>query len=170
MGHHIDIGSIDRYRRKIRNTRTLNKYNIKIEDIFLSEEYLSNKYLNENTEIEINLSEQYQSLNKIFDDIKTKALLVDKSLNDYVNAEHVKTHKLFEQIESKIRRSLKKNEEVSLNQIKNLKSKLFPENSLQERHDNFLQIYNSLGEKFFDILKEKLNPLDINFKVIVLDN
>ena len=109
-------------------------------------------------------------MTKIFDSIKILANKVDKSLIDYVGAEHLKTNKLLEQIESRIKRSVKKNEEVSLNQLKNLKTKLFPENGLQERHDNFLQLYNSMGDEFFTILKENLDPLDKNFKVLVLDS
>lgn len=148
----------------------LNKFNFAIDDIFLTEEQIINKYLTENVDVEINLSTQHESLNKIFDSIKILANKVDKSLIDYVGAEHLKTNKLLEQIESRIKRSVKKNEEVSLNQLKNLKTKLFPENGLQERHDNFLQLYNSMGDEFFTILKENLDPLDKNFKVLVLDS
>lgn len=148
----------------------LKKFNFAVEDIFLSEEQIINKYLNENVDIEINLSGQQDSINNIFDSIKILADKVDKSLIDYVGAEHLKTNKLMEQIESRIKRSVKKNEEVSLNQLKNLKTKLFPDNGLQERHDNFLQLYNSLGDQFFDILKENLDALDKNFKVLVLDS
>lgn len=149
---------------------TLNRFNFSIEDIFLTEEQIINKYLNENIDVEINLATQYESLNKIFDSIKLLADKVDKSLIDYVGAEHLKSNKLLEQIESRIKRSVKKNEEVSLNQLKNLKIKLFPENGLQERHDNFMQLYNSMGDEFFAILKENLDPLDKNFKVLVLDS
>ena len=73
---------------------------------------------------------------------------------------------MVEHIEQRIRRALKKNEETSVNQIKNLKSKLFPNNGLQERHDNFIQFYLSLGPSFMEKLKEVCHPMKTEFIVI----
>ena len=44
-------------------------------------------------------------------------------------------------------------------------NKLFPENGLQERKENFLGIYLKHGRELFEVLKENLDPLDKNFTV-----
>ncbi len=44
-------------------------------------------------------------------------------------------------IEQKIIRSIKAKNETAINQIKTLKNKFFPENNIQERHDNLSSFY-----------------------------
>ncbi len=146
----------------------LDKFNLTLNNIFSPEDQLINLYLNNNTEIELSTKEELDQLKSIFDTLKSKAYTADKSLESFVESEHTKAIKQIEQIESRIKRAIKKNEETSLNQLKNLKTKLFPgANGLQERSDNFMSFYLTHGEKLFDILLENLNPLDKNFVVLV---
>ncbi len=147
-------------------SKSINKLSVKIPDLFNDEDSLINTYLNANTDIELNTLEEIESINQAFDKLKTKATAADKTLTDFVEGEKNKVVKQIEQIESRIKRSLKKNEETSLNQLKNLRTKLFPNNGLQERHDNFLQFYSLWGNDFFETLKAELNPLDKNFVII----
>ena len=49
-----------------------------------------------------------------------------------------------------------------------LNQQLFPDNSLQERHDNFIPFYLKDGENFIERLKQNLNPLDPNFVILSL--
>ena len=63
-------------------------------------------------------------------------------------------------------RLAKQKNESSLNQISKIKQQLFPNNSLQERHDNFNSFYLTHGENFIKIMKENLNPLNPNFVVL----
>ena len=46
-----------------------------------------------------------------------------------------------ESLEARVRKAEKQKHEQSLTQIKNIKSKLFPEGEFQERHDNFLSYW-----------------------------
>jgi bacillithiol synthase len=144
----------------------LNKMNLKIEDLFLNEDQLVGKYLKENVDIEINIKSELGELSKIFTTLKEKAKLADKSLEGFVEAEHIKSIKQIEQIESRIVRAIKKNEETSINQIKNMKAKLFANNGLQERSENFMAQYSLYGEDFFEELLRHLDPLDKNFVIL----
>jgi bacillithiol biosynthesis cysteine-adding enzyme BshC len=147
----------------------IKKLGFDISDIFNHEDKLIAQYLKYNVSADVNLSEQKKSFQISFNAIKEKSTVIDKSLGDYIDAEFAKHNKIIEQIENRINRSIKKNEEVNINQIKNLLNKLFPNGGLQERHDNFIQFYNILGQRFFNILRDNLNPLNKNFKVIVID-
>ena len=55
--------------------------------------------------------------------------------------------------------------ETSINQIRNIKNKLFPEGQLQERFENFIPFYIKFGQKFFDLLIENINPFEHNILV-----
>ena len=55
-----------------------------------------------------------------------------------------------------------------LDRMLDLKIALFPNNSLQERVDNFSTLYVDYGNKMIDTLLENLNPLDQNYAIIVL--
>ena len=144
----------------------LDKLNLHWRDLFMEEDNLVDKYIRHAASFDIALEEEAAAIEAIFISIKSKAFGADKSLESFVEAEKVKMIKVVEHIEQRIKRALKKNEETSVNQIKNLKSKLFPNNGLQERHDNFIQFYLSLGPSFMEKLKEVCHPMKTEFIVI----
>ena len=78
----------------------------------------------------------------------------------------MKNLKSLEKIEKKLIRSEKQKHENSLNQVRKIKSKLFPNQQLQERIDNLITYYNTYGEKFIETLKQELDPLDSNFLIL----
>jgi uncharacterized protein YllA (UPF0747 family) len=49
----------------------------------------------------------------------------------------------------------------------NLQNALFPNQSLQERKENFSSFYNEIGSDLIKKLKDQLNPLDTNFTILV---
>ena len=60
----------------------------------------------------------------------------------------------------------RKNHQQSLLQISQLKTKLFPNNGLQEQHDNFIPFYLKHGKTFIEILLKELKPLDVKFVIL----
>jgi uncharacterized protein YllA (UPF0747 family) len=130
---------------------------------------LVNDFLKQHTHQDISLMKEQSSLMEIFNQIKVKAVETDQTLGEMIEAEKIKLLKQIEQIESRIKRSLKKREEASINRIINLKAKIFPKNGLQERHDNFFQYYSSLDLDFMQLLKDNLNPLEKEFIIFELE-
>jgi bacillithiol biosynthesis cysteine-adding enzyme BshC len=118
----------------------LQKLNFEFLDLFESIETLTKKLISSEAE-EIELSAEKNELNTLFEKIKTTAGQIDKTLEGTVAAELQKTLKGIEMIEQKIIRSIKAKNETAINQIKTIKNKFFPENNIQERHDNFLPFY-----------------------------
>jgi len=55
-----------------------------------------------------------------------------------------------------------------LDRMLDLKIALFPNNSLQERVDNFSTLYVDYGKEMVDTLLENLHPLDQNYVIITL--
>ena len=74
--------------------------------------------------------------------------------------------KSLKNIEGRLIKSEKKREAVSVNQIQNIKEKLFPNASLQERHDNITSLLLSLGIGMIDELVDQLDPLSKEFTIL----
>ena len=72
--------------------------------------------------------------------------------------------------ENKIIKNLKSKNEIQLNQILKIKNDFFPNNKLQERHDNFIPQYVKYGDNFIKKIISHLNPLDTNFVILNLEN
>jgi hypothetical protein len=56
--------------------------------------------------------------------------------------------------------------DVQLQRIAGLKKALFPNNSLQERTENFTEYYLQSGARFFDTVKNGIQPIDSKFLVV----
>ena len=131
-------------------------------DLFLDEHQLHQKYVSWQTNL--NLTEEFKILNKVFEQILSK--INDKGLQKSVVAEQQRQLNSFKKLEKKLYKSEKKKHDDALNQITNIKAKLFPNNSLQERYDNFITFYLKHGDNFIEILKKELIPLDAKFVIL----
>ncbi|MDF1696731.1 MAG: bacillithiol biosynthesis cysteine-adding enzyme BshC [Saprospiraceae bacterium] len=149
--------------------KNLSKLDFTIEDIFLDQDQLIFKFINASSEIEIKLDDQKTQIENAYQDIAKKSTSVDPSLAKSVLAEMTRQLKNIDQMESRIKRSLKSQQDVNVKKIEKLKEKLFPNLGLQERYDNFLPHYLSIGESFFDVLIENLDPMDRRFTCIMPD-
>ncbi len=120
---------------------------------------------------QIELSEEKDKLHSAFNTLKQKAEAIDKTLGGSVEGELQKALKGIENIEQKILRSIKTKNETSINQLKNIKQKLFPESSIQERYDNFSS-YLLKNENFIDDVKVafKTELSDIKTYLLLLEN
>ena len=147
--------------------KKMKKLNLSVAELFGETEALIKHYVSRNSENELDLSQEKAQLQALFDAVKAKADQIDPTLGKTALAEGAKQLKSFGQFEGKLMRAEKQRHEVSINQIRGLKQKYFPNNGLQERHDNFLNFYVKHGASFFDTLLEHLNPLQKGFVVFV---
>ena len=131
-------------------------------DLFLDEHQLHQQYVRKQTNL--NLTQEFKDLKNLFEQILSK--INDKGLKKSILAEQQKQLNSFEKIEKKLLKFEKKKHEDALNQITQLKAKLFPNNSLQERYDNFIPFYLKHGDNFIEILQKELNPLDAKFVIL----
>jgi uncharacterized protein YllA (UPF0747 family) len=106
----------------------------------------------------------------MYDNLCQKAAAVDPTLEKAVRAEEVKALAALAQWESRLVRAEKQKHEVSINQLKALKAKLFPENGLQERTENFLPYILKYGPEFIEAVKTSLHPFDPGFVILEIQN
>ena len=104
----------------------------------------------------LNLTQELKDLKNLFEQILSK--ITDKGLQTSVLAEQQKQQNSFEKLKKKLLKSEKKKHTESLNQITQLKAKLFPNNSLQERYDNFIPLYLKHGDNFYRNTSKRIKP------------
>lgn len=146
--------------------KRMNKLGLELDDLWKETEDLIKHYLHQNADAGFLLPGEKQQLESLFQDIAGKTEAVDASLVKTVWAEHAKVLKSLTNLETRLTRAQKQKHDAALQQIRNLKEKLFPGNGLQERHDNFLPFYLKYGVEFFQQLLNHLHPLEKKFVVL----
>ena len=148
------------------SSKKISKLGLEIADLFTETEILIKNFLKNGSDITLELDEQEKAITTIFNDVVAKAESVDTSLSPMVKSELQKSLKSLKNIEGRLIKSEKKREAVSVNQIQNIKEKLFPNASLQERHDNITSLLLSLGIGMIDELVDQLDPLSKEFTIL----
>ena len=151
------------------SNKRISKLGLEVTDLFQGTDSLVKEYLKKGAEIVLDLQQEEQDVIAIFEDIVKKAGKIDQSLQPFVKAELQKNIKSLKNIETRLIKAEKKKEEVTVNQLKKLKEKLFPNNSLQERHDNLISILLFYGEDIIEELINELSPLDKQFVILTAE-
>lgn len=146
--------------------KKMSKLGLEIEDIMQETDLIIRNYINEATENELTIQEEMERIDKAFDEMAAKAKEVDPGLERAFLAEKTRQLKTVEQLESRLLRTEKQKHDTAVNQIRSVKEKLFPNNGLQERYENFLFFYLKHGPASIEYLIDHLNPMDRRFIVI----
>lgn len=150
------------------HAKRLSKLGIDEEQLFSKTEDLLKDFVRKNTENELSITSEKEQLKSLFESIAAKAKNIDPTLEKAIMADYARQAKSVANLEGRLMRAEKQKHDTALNQIRNLKEKLYPNNGLQERYDNFLPFYMRYGNRFFDVLLAELNPLEDGF-VVILD-
>lgn len=146
----------------------IEKLELSLPELFADTEDLIKAYVEKNSAKELDLSEEKESIARVFEQVLAKGLEIDPTLEKPILGEKIKLTNSFEQLEGKLMRAEKKKHETAINQIRSIKDKLCPGNGLQERYDNFLPYYLKYGNTFFSVLMDNLDPLKEGM-VVILD-
>lgn len=130
----------------------IQKLGLEIMDFFQHEDVIINKYVERQAEQELSFESEIKEAIQVLDSIIAKSKDIDPTLAKSFSAEKVKVLKSLHQMEGRMKRAEKSKHEININKIRKIKAKLFPNNSLQERVDNFLPYYLKYGPSYFDLL------------------
>jgi bacillithiol biosynthesis cysteine-adding enzyme BshC len=135
--------------------------------IFRTTNELTKSFISQNEKDTIDFSEINEHASNLKKEILTKSLAIDQALNPFIEAEITRIEKQLEAIQSKLEKSVKLKHEKALKTIVQIKEKLFPNNNLQERSLNFLQICKN-GEiySFIETIFQTIDPF--NSDVLIL--
>ncbi|MFZ4634711.1 MAG: bacillithiol biosynthesis cysteine-adding enzyme BshC [Saprospiraceae bacterium] len=143
------------------------KFGFEMESLFGEADTLVRRFVDANASVDLSLHQESEAIKNIYGQIAQKALGVDPTLEKALLADGVKAQAALMQWESRLHRAEKQRHEVTINQIRGLKDKLFPGvNGLQERSDNVLPYLLKYGDGFLDTLMENLHPFDPGFVIL----
>ena len=144
------------------------KTNLQIKDLFETKNYLFNQWVVNNSQYDLSLGKEIKSLQSVLDGVKERVTEIDSTLNQLVAAETKRTMNGLERIEKKMLKAEKRHHSDKLRQLEAVKEALFPNGSLQERIDNFLNFYQS-DPQFIQKALANLDPFDFKFNVLTYD-
>ncbi len=114
------------------------------------------QYLERNN-LEFSATKYKKQIEELYSKLNVDVTAVDKTLGGAVESEKAKVINAISIIETKANRATKQKSDNELNQIKGVKSKLYPNGVLQERHDNFAMYFLKWGVDFLKFLKWNLD-------------
>ncbi len=152
-----------RYRQKF------SKLGISAKDLFRSIDELVKYYVDKHSDENLDMQQAEKLVGDAFDSIRRDVVNIDPTLESSLEAEKTRSLSSLKALEGKANKAIKRKHEEGIEQLKRLYNSLFPDNGLQERHDNFLQYYNQYGDMFIEMLKQHLNPLQKEFLILEED-
>lgn len=136
------------------------------EDLFANQQTLFNKKTQELSQFNLDFTGQKEHLKQQFESLNKIATQTDKSFTGAVKAQEIKQIKGLENLEKRLLKAEKKMYAEKLERIIQLQNEIFPNQSLQERRNNFSEFYLESGKEFINQLFLKLQPLQPNFTII----
>ena len=144
------------------------RLDISLAEIFLKQHELINRKVRKISNIDIDFGPQKETLLQQFKKMYEIAEQTDKTFLNAVKAQEVKQLKGIENLEKRLLKAQKRKLKDEVSRITQLQNELFPNKSLQERHTNFSEMYLEYGDRLIPTLIEKLDPLDLQFKILSL--
>ena len=146
-------------------SQKINSLGFDISDFFYDDVELHKRYVSRTSDVVININSELVKLDDIFSSLLSKT--TDKGMKSSILAEKQKQVSALNKIAHKLLRIEKQKHQNAISQISAIKTKLFPNSSLQERYDNIIPFYLNYGDSFIDLLKNKLHPLEHKFSLFI---
>jgi uncharacterized protein YllA (UPF0747 family) len=115
---------------------------------------------------ESSLALESEELQRIWESVTNKVAAMDQSLKGASEGEKQKMLKSIELLQTKMERAFKRKEEERITRLKAVKEKAFPQDNLQERHDNFLMYYAKVLPGLIERLYEAFDTDEKVVKVL----
>ena len=135
-------------------------------DIFKPEYDLVTDIVRKNSSHQLSLEKEKQLIVSVYQGMKTSVNEIDATLVKHVEALQAKLLKTLDKLEGKLLRAEKKRFESQQKQVRKLKANLFPNNSLQERVENFMPFYAKWGKGFIKLIYDNSLIFEQEFCII----
>jgi bacillithiol biosynthesis cysteine-adding enzyme BshC len=139
--------------------KKMQKLQLPVTEYFTDEDTLIKNYIVANSSLP-QFDKERNNLQQLFQQIKEKTATVDITLQATVDAKLQQALNNLDTLEKKITKAEKNKQEVAINQLKAVRNKLLPNNTLQERYENFLPYYAKYGETFIDDIYQSIQPIE----------
>jgi bacillithiol biosynthesis cysteine-adding enzyme BshC len=146
----------------------IEKLRIDLTDVFKPEFVLADELVKRETNLQLSIENELAELQELYKKLQIIASDVDVSLSDHALNLQKKAEKSLNELEKKMLRAEKKKFDASLRQLKKLKNRLFPNNNLQERIDNFAPYYARYGNEWIEKICDASQTFEQQFCIIEL--
>lgn len=137
-------------------------------DLFSNQQALFNQKTQELSQFNLDFTAQKEHLKQQFAALHNMAAQTDKSFGNAVKAQEIKQLKGLENLEKRLLKAEKRQHANVLERMIQLQNEIFPNQSLQERRNNFSEFYLEYGEELLNKIFDELKPLQTNFTTIYL--
>jgi bacillithiol biosynthesis cysteine-adding enzyme BshC len=144
----------------------LQKLGFSEQDLFKDELQLLNTLVKRESTHQVSLEKELQLARDYYAQLRTITDAVDTTLSQHLVALEKRALKKLTELEKKILRAERFKYETQRNQIVKLKQELFPQNSLQERTDNFSTYYALYGKSWLSLIYEASTGLNKGFGIV----
>ena len=143
----------------------LKSLDLEWDDIFLDHEQIVKKLLADNGAL-LALKPLLENIQQTFTEIEKLGKQLSVNLETSMKAHHAKSNRIIKRIQEKFTAQIKRKEQDMMNRVGQIKGKLFPNNSLQERYDHFIPYYKIYGKSIIDVLVNSQNGLESSFIIL----
>ncbi|PTX22631.1 bacillithiol biosynthesis cysteine-adding enzyme BshC [Pontibacter mucosus] len=147
------------------NASRMHKLGLQPLDLFQDFQELKKQLSSQLHEEEMSLEAQREAVAAAFAEVEKLAESIDPTLVKAVGAEAQKAANSLHMLEKKLSKARDSKHEQTFKQLENLKEKLFPGGTLQERKDNLLT-YQTNNPDFIPALVEAFDPLEFKFTIL----
>ncbi len=145
------------------------KLGFEITDLFETTEQLINRLVKRDSNRQLTLIKEKELLQNVYKQLKEVTGKIDFTLSQHTAALQTKALEKVEGLEKKMLRAEKRKFEAQQRQIAKLRRQLFPNNSLQERQENFSAFYGKYGKEWLTKIYEASLSLNQEFGIIESD-
>jgi len=146
----------------------ISRNNLSVSDFFEKLDFIEKKYISKKNIGMYDFSNFLKQYNLLFDNQIGQLSKIDKNLNLILSSLKKRHHNDFDNLNKKIIKSLKRVDETSINQIRKLHYKMFPNGVQQERYINFSHFYSIIGIELIDKLYSFVDPFEPKYKVCII--
>ncbi len=143
----------------------LSKLGLHFDELFCDRHELQKKLVGGE---EVSLLAENSQLENLMLAVSDKVKSVDPTLEFAVGADVKKMIGILDHLEKKMIRALKLKDDVKLKQLDKLLNEVFPDGTLQERHDNFFQYRVLVGGQLISEFLNQFNPFENKLHVFDL--
>ncbi len=148
--------------------KRIEKLGFEVEDFFKLPFDLINTLVHKNSSKQLDIAKQIEQIKSIYQELQTISGNINSSLANHAGALQIKALKPLHKLEKKMLRAEKKQFQAEQRQIEKLKSELFPNNSLQERVENFSIYYAKYGKDWLQTIYNQSLALEQQFTIVKL--
>ena len=135
-------------------------------DLFKPILSLEATYVKAHTQHNLSLSKSMKELETLYANIKEQVEHIDTTLGAHTTNLSIQSAKKIVELEKKMLKAEKRKQLIAIERIHHIKQTLFPENSLQERVENFAEWVGVYGWVWVEAVMQHSNTLEQGFTIL----